>query len=171
MQKIENQFASMKILVNFTMPHLVINTLDHTCPSSISCVSVHGTNFTKGLWADNWHFMKIIITVMMILKIQWGHKFAHAMTAELPWHVQSCYIIGSLLLISERHIYSLRSWTISCSVRTPAPTGEPCWPLTPQPPLSIDSLSSLAHHMFWRPQLLSSLPDYSRVQCIMYPLN
>ena len=25
-----------------------------------------------------------------------GHNFAHAMTAELSWHVQDCGLIGSL---------------------------------------------------------------------------
>ena len=28
--------------------------------------------------------------------IQSSHNFAHAMTAELSWHVQNCNLIGSL---------------------------------------------------------------------------
>ena len=30
------------------------------------------------------------------INIKSGHNFAHVMTAELLWHVQSCDLIGSL---------------------------------------------------------------------------
>ena len=33
--------------------------------------------------------------VILFLMIQSGHDFAHAMTAELSWHVQNCNLIGS----------------------------------------------------------------------------
>ena len=39
----------------------------------------------------------------MILLIQSGHKFAHAMAAPQPWHVQSCDLISSLFVKLEQH--------------------------------------------------------------------
>ena len=52
-----------------------------------------GTHFTKVLWAHNWNLVKIITTLIMILMIQSGYKFAHVTTAQLLWHVQNCDLI------------------------------------------------------------------------------
>ena len=42
------------------------------------------------------NLVKIPLTVIMILMIQSGYNFAHAMAAELSWHVQNCGLMGSL---------------------------------------------------------------------------
>ena len=34
----------------------------------------------------------------MILVIQWGHNFAHGITAQLSWHVQNYDLIGTFIL-------------------------------------------------------------------------
>ena len=50
--------------------------------------------------------MKILLVVLMILMIQWGHKFAHVTTAQLSWHVQNYDLIGSLFVKEEQHEFS-----------------------------------------------------------------
>ena len=40
--------------------------------------------------------LKIYIAGMRNIMIQSGHNFAHAMTAELSWHVQNYYLIKSV---------------------------------------------------------------------------
>ena len=44
------------------------------------------------------NFAKIFAGIFHILMVQWGHNFAHVMTAELSWHWQTCDLIGSLVL-------------------------------------------------------------------------
>ena len=52
-----------------------------------------GTHFTKGLWAHNSNLVKILVALILILMILSGHNFAHAMAAELSWHVQNYDLI------------------------------------------------------------------------------
>ena len=40
--------------------------------------------------------MWIHVALTWKIMIQSGHNFAHATTAQLLWHVQNCYLIGSL---------------------------------------------------------------------------
>ena len=49
-------------------------------------------------------FWEFHLFYFCILIIQLGHKFAHATTARLSWHVQSCGLICSLAFMSERYI-------------------------------------------------------------------
>ena len=39
------------------------------------------------------------------LMIKSGHNFAHAMTAELSWHVQNSDLIIQLFFIQEQHAF------------------------------------------------------------------
>ena len=50
------------------------------------------------LWCLLWKIM-----------IQSGHNYAHAMTAELSWHVQNCDLLGSIELKSEQKEFSRNS--------------------------------------------------------------
>ena len=36
---------------------------------------------------------------------QSGSNFAHAMAAQLPWHVQNCGLIGLFVFMLEKHIF------------------------------------------------------------------
>ena len=55
-----------------------------------------GTRFTNILWAHNPKLVKIHVAVTWKQLMISGHNFAHAMTAELSWHVQICDLIGLL---------------------------------------------------------------------------
>ena len=57
------------------------------------------TRLTHRLWVYNPHLAKIYDVIswnIMITIITSGHNFAHVMTAQLSWHVQSCGLIWSL---------------------------------------------------------------------------
>ena len=54
-----------------------------------------GTTFTKSLWAHNSNLAEIYVALMWIIMIISGQNFAHAMTAELSWHVQICDVVGA----------------------------------------------------------------------------
>ena len=62
----------------------------------LGCISQHG------LWAHNTNLIDICLYSYIKIIIQTGHKFAHATTAELLWHVQNCNLIGSLELKLEQ---------------------------------------------------------------------
>ena len=51
---------------------------------------------TQDLWAHNWNLAKNFVIIILIIMLQSSHNFAHAMTAQLSWHVQNCDMIGSL---------------------------------------------------------------------------
>ena len=55
-----------------------------------------GTHFTSSFWAHNPNLIKMCVTLTWQAMICSGHNFAHAMTAQLSWHVQICDLIGSL---------------------------------------------------------------------------
>ena len=57
------------------------------------------TNVTNDFYTNNWNLMKILFVLVLILAVQSSHKFAHAMTAELSWHVQNCDLAGLLFYI------------------------------------------------------------------------
>ena len=42
------------------------------------------------------NLLKIHVALTGNMTIRSGHKFAHATTAELSWHVQNCDLVGSL---------------------------------------------------------------------------
>ena len=53
-------------------------------------------HFTKSLWTHNLNLVKKIHDALAWkITMGSGHKFAHAMTAELLCHVQTCDLIGS----------------------------------------------------------------------------
>ena len=58
----------------------------------------------------------ILLIASLITKIQSGHKFAHATTAQLSWHVQNCDLILQLFFITEQQV-SL--WYLSFWARKP----------------------------------------------------
>ena len=64
-----------------------------------------GTDFIKGLWVYNWNIVKIPFVLISLIMIQSGNNFAHAMTAELSWHVQNSDLIIQLLFIQEQHVF------------------------------------------------------------------
>ena len=45
------------------------------------------------------------VSLILILMMQSYHKFAHAMPAQLAWHVPNFDMIASLFFISEKHIF------------------------------------------------------------------
>ena len=55
-----------------------------------------GTHFINNLWAYYWNLPKKNLNKISIPMIWSGHNFAHAMTAQLSWHVQNYDLIGSL---------------------------------------------------------------------------
>ena len=52
--------------------------------------------------------MKLPFAIICILVIQSGHKLAHAMTAQLSWHVQNCGLVLSLfLMLSDMYFHKI----------------------------------------------------------------
>ena len=49
---------------------------------------------------------KFQVTFMWIIMVQSSHNFAHAMTAQLSWHVQTCDMIGSIQLKLKQYEFS-----------------------------------------------------------------
>ena len=45
-------------------------------------------------------------TLSLILMVQTGHNFAHVTTAKLLWHVQNCYLISPLFVMSKNLLYA-----------------------------------------------------------------
>ena len=45
-----------------------------------------------------------MLCLILIVIIQWVHNFAHATTAELPWHVQNCILIRSLCVAQKQPV-------------------------------------------------------------------
>ena len=43
----------------------------------------------------------------MIQLIEWGHKFAYVMTAELSWHVQNYDLIWALVTVQHPFLRDL----------------------------------------------------------------
>ena len=60
----------------------------------MGCLGNQWSISQTALWAHNPNFLKVHVAVMWKLIIQSGHNFAHAMTAELSWHVQNCDLVG-----------------------------------------------------------------------------
>ena len=56
------------------------------------------THFTNNSWAQNPNLAKIHIALIWKIIIQSSHNFAHAMTAQLSWHVQNYDLTGPLQL-------------------------------------------------------------------------
>ena len=55
-----------------------------------------GPHFTNDLCPHNQNLVKTYIALTWKTKIWSEHNIAHAMTAELSWHVQNCVLIESL---------------------------------------------------------------------------
>ena len=64
-----------------------------------------GTYFTNGLWAYTWKIIKNILVQILILMIQLGHSLAHAMTAQLSWHVQNYDLIHQTVFTYKHHMF------------------------------------------------------------------
>ena len=82
--------------IMYKLRQLVWRSTGHQQPHAVGitmAVRKPLTYFTKSSWAHDWHLAKIIFAVNIIFIIQPGHKFAHAMTAQLSWHVQNCDLI------------------------------------------------------------------------------
>ena len=81
-----------------------------TCMSCMSSFTYWGplawNPFHKGIMSS-WlkYFENFPFVIIMILRMQSGHKFAHVMTAQLSWHVQNCDLIGSLLFKYEQNYF------------------------------------------------------------------
>ena len=56
-------------------------------------------DFPNVLWAYSWNLMKIHCAVILILMVQSGQNFAHAMIAQLSWHVQKFDLMGLLFFM------------------------------------------------------------------------
>ena len=79
--------------------YLPIQGLFFTLPQDLNMIvdnSASGIHLAYGLWAQITNFLKIFVALMWKRMIQSGHNFAHAMTAQLSWHVQNCDLIGWL---------------------------------------------------------------------------
>ena len=61
------------------------------------------TRFTNNSWGQNWNLLNIHLVLIAILMIQSGPNFEYVTAAELPWHMQNCYLIGSLLYTWGQH--------------------------------------------------------------------
>ena len=66
-----------------------------------------GTHLTMDLWAHNLNFVTIYCTFRKKGMIESGCKFAHAMTAELSWHVQNCDLNWWLFLTWTKCIFAI----------------------------------------------------------------
>ena len=85
-----------------------------TSPYQWSAASLPpGTHFTKSLWAHNWNLVKIYFTLILILMIQSGHKFADVTTAKLSWHLQICDLISLLFSMEKQKLYLYKIWILS----------------------------------------------------------
>ena len=70
-----------------------------------------GSHFINSLWAHNWNLVRIITDLILMAVIPSGRNVAHAMTAELSWHVQNCGLIGWLFFMLEQNMLMMfGSW-------------------------------------------------------------
>ena len=81
--------------------------------SSLTAALVHldkrpTIHATKVLWN---HDLNILAFIMIII-IQWGHKFARVTTAKLSWHVQNCDLIWFYCLDKENVIFFYEIWVM-----------------------------------------------------------
>ena len=79
--------------------------LDEINGHSKSPCSVPRTYFTHRLWTQSKSYQNMSVLARK-MTIWSDHNFAHAMTAQLSWHVQNCELIGSLDLELERKVLS-----------------------------------------------------------------
>ena len=89
---------------------IILNNVSHTKPwcNRIVALWFHiwvqhykwswspGAHYTENLWTCFPNLVKKKSAFPLKTTIQSGHKFAHATTAQLSWHVQSCGVIRSL---------------------------------------------------------------------------
>ena len=54
------------------------------------------THCIKNLWAHNLNLLNMWVALTWNILMRSGHNFAHAMTAQLSWHVQNYDVIVSL---------------------------------------------------------------------------
>ena len=111
-QEIEEKLNSLI----FTWNNTSFKVLDVHIASFISLVTdvfTPGTYLTEGLWAHNWNLTKITVSIILILMIKSGHRFAHVMTALLSWHMQSCDLVW--LGTGSWNPSLLKTWTSLCS--------------------------------------------------------
>ena len=62
--------------------------------SAIYLFNMATAGVTKGLWANISNIEKILLALILIVMIQSGDSFVHAMTAVLSWHVQNWQLMG-----------------------------------------------------------------------------
>ena len=88
---------------------LVINEAETILVLSVHVWHCHSVWWLRhvidSLRALDLNLMKIFFLIIIILMIQSVHKFAHAMTAELSWHVQNYDQITSLFFMQEQHVF------------------------------------------------------------------
>ena len=72
--------------------NLLAITADDSCWDGLP----QGPHFTVGLSAHNSNLATTIPEPILSVIMQSAYKFAHAMIAELMWHVQNCNMIWSL---------------------------------------------------------------------------
>ena len=82
------------------MSHWIIFDIWIICGRSAFCCCCHhdspGTHLTEHLRFHNPNLANMFVALTWQIMIQSSHNFAHAMTAELSWHVQNFDLIGSL---------------------------------------------------------------------------
>ena len=75
------------------------------------CLTRSEAQFTNGWWAYNWNLEEIIFALILNLMIWSGHKLAHAMTAQLSWHVQNFDLFGKLFFdIRATYVFTRFGW-------------------------------------------------------------
>ena len=85
----------------------------------------------NSFWNLNQNLMKIIFALILILKVQYGHKFVHVPTA----HKQNYDPIGSLLFNSlwrsdtiwQCRVGSTLAQEMACCLTTPSHCMKGCW--------------------------------------------
>ena len=68
-------------------------------PISVDVLIYHSHQRNRN-WVDYY-----TVSLILIPMIQSCHKFAHAMPAQLAWHVPNFDMVASLFFISEQHIF------------------------------------------------------------------
>ena len=81
------------LLSEFGVAKFLVLDIRVVCKQGCQCSGIH---CTKGLWAHNANIVKIHIAFTWKIKTQSGHNFAHVITVQLSWHVQTCDLVGSL---------------------------------------------------------------------------
>ena len=134
------------------MSHWIIFDIWIICDRSAFCCCCHhdspGTHLPEHSRFYNPNLANMFVALTWQIMIQAGHNFAHAMTAELSWHVQNFDLIGSLesnfeqTKLSQDNDYGL----INSLWNKPLITPYPLHKVTIPPPEHCEIITEWSNH-------------------------